>query len=236
MVVPVGNIHLSGSACFCTPSTCRNRGLYYTDCSCYISWLLHSSGLSEALSEIPVDPHPDVRPPAPRARSFHSFLSSINDNNNNPYWESVGRVQDISPGDIVSWSVPGIGDTTTGHVMVSIPSPTSGCAVERYNSTAYWVYVSDASSLRHDSDSRCVFNRDMDGSPTYECRRGVGRGRILVSVFEDQEAGTAKAFQFRLDSTPRYYHISIGRLRRNTEPKRRVVPLDILDQSINIYK
>jgi hypothetical protein len=162
-----------------------STGIYQTDCSCYISFLLHSlPGLKPHLAQIPPDTHPMVKPPAPRARSYFQFLESLK-YSPNQYWKSVQTLHEAKVGDVLGWVVPGNnGDRDTGHTMILINAREilkssnnglkglgyeSGSAASRrltvnssaspllkINETAYWVAVADASGLRHQLDTRCV--------------------------------------------------------------------------------
>ncbi|KAJ1553104.1 hypothetical protein HK405_008939 [Cladochytrium tenue] len=227
-------------------------GRYHTDCSCYLSFLMHccSPALRAAWHRVAADPAPEVRPPAPRAGNFFDLLAALpnydddgdrdvdggdaiglgaaSDAPRDPLWRRVERVRDLRPGDLVAWRVPGApGNADTGHVTVVIDRRDEGAdgagfpAITPLNSTAFLVSVADASALRHEDDSRCGIGGGGGGgggaatSPP-ACRAGVGRGRIVLAAREDD--GRPLAFQFRLDSTPRYYPIAMGRLRDRPLP------------------
>ncbi|KAJ3329292.1 hypothetical protein HDU76_008220 [Blyttiomyces sp. JEL0837] len=210
---------------------------YNTDCSCYISYLLHSATLIDHFNAVPKDYHQGVVPASPRAGGYFELCDGLRSREDREgLWEGVGKVEDLRAGDLVSWRIVdtdgGDGeerrpDADTGHVVVvgrlneqkygkhdqTVLMDTSidisdPKVVVPYNETAYWIHVIDASKLRHEEDSRCSKKTDEDDR--YECIQGVGRGKILVSVNDD---GSPKAFQFRLGSTPRYYPIAMARLK-----------------------
>ncbi|KAI9008425.1 hypothetical protein BC832DRAFT_424625 [Gaertneriomyces semiglobifer] len=207
-----------------------SRGIYHTDCSCLVSYLLYSSGLTKWLDGIPKDAEdPAVNPPMPRAKEYARFaisLATLPDHQAQDRWTSVARLWDIEEGDIIAWEIPNYPaqNKSTGHVLVvTNPSLVTWRSNQRMihpledgepriersvlvpvNATAAWVSVVDASSTRHQWDSRC------SGFPHHPCMRGVGQGFVLLSENAD---GRIQAFLFREDATPRYYPIGIARLK-----------------------
>ncbi|KAJ3180126.1 hypothetical protein HDU85_004129 [Gaertneriomyces sp. JEL0708] len=206
------------------------RGIYHTDCSCLVSYLLDSSGLTKWLDDIPKDAEDAaVNPPMPRAKEFARFaisLATLPDHQARARWTSVPRLWDIQEGDIIAWEIPNYQaqSKSTGHVLVvTNPSLVTWRSNQRMiyplddgeprieksalvpvNATAAWVSVVDASSTRHQWDSRC------SGFPHHPCARGVGHGFVLLSENAD---GHIQAFMFREDATPRYHPIGIARLK-----------------------
>ncbi|KAJ3414544.1 hypothetical protein HDV05_006458 [Chytridiales sp. JEL 0842] len=172
-----------------------SSGRYETDCSCYISFLLSSMHLYPQLHQIPLDTHPTVKPPAPRARSYFEFMDSLK-RKENEWWEAVDVLENARAGDVLGWIVPTTtGDTDTGHTMVLIEPKyvletrggwlgseqddfgkglRGGSPLLRINETAFLVGVADASGLRHENDSRCALVSDSEGgAPKYKCRHGT---------------------------------------------------------------
>ncbi|KAI9359974.1 hypothetical protein DFJ73DRAFT_757448 [Zopfochytrium polystomum] len=234
-------------------------GAFHTDCSCYLSYLLAGAtrdpSLLAAWAELPKDSARGVVPPSPRAGNYHRFLAGLakqprdgdDDGVRSSRWEAVATVAELRDGDLVSWAIPrpGGGDGSgdggggedpgwdTGHVLVVGGGGGVHGPLTRLNESAYLVSVIDASSTRHEADTRCTAVEEDDfeaedpadaeddsgalrrrhsrrGGARFECRMGVGRGRIVLAAGAD---GAPRAFQFRQDSTPRWYPIAMGRLR-----------------------
>lgn len=92
-------------------------------------------------------------------------------------WSRVGRVTDAAPGDVIAWLRPKeIRSPNTGHVAFLLAKPEPVSDVPH----AYLVRIADASSYRHDHDTR-------EGSD----RTGFGGGTILVMADPETDAPIA---------------------------------------------
>ncbi|TPX58061.1 hypothetical protein PhCBS80983_g03381 [Powellomyces hirtus] len=184
-------------------------GAFHTDCSCLVSYLLKSSGLSAHLEDVPRETNdPAVAPPMPRAKEYANFIAGLS-KSGTPRWNAIDDIWRLQHGDLVAWEIPNWKETnrSTGHVVVVVEPPSTSpfnATLIPVDSTSVWVSVLDASSVKHQWDSRCYI---------LPCRGGVGHG--YIRLFGDA-AGRPIAFQFHDEALVRHYSISIAR----TSPER----------------
>lgn len=135
----------------------EDSGIFVTDCSGLLTWLLRQE-LPTHLAAIPVKRGHS----RPLAVDFQqAFASKV------PGWRLIVRVQDAHPGDVLAWSHPDPQPgKSTGHVMII-----DGDAIPD-GEGLYAMAVIDSTSAPHDDDTRS----DTDG---------VGRGMIHLRVDAD---------------------------------------------------
>ncbi|KNC99418.1 uncharacterized protein SPPG_05659 [Spizellomyces punctatus DAOM BR117] len=170
------------------------RGTYHTDCSCFVSYLLYTTGLTAHLQDVPKERNDTaVDPPMPRAQDYANFIYGLN--STHPRWKRIHRVSDLIPGDLITWSIPSR-TTNTGHMMVVLADPIT----IPVSTNETWVHVADASSITHEWDSAC-----HDGV----CKRwGVGQGFVMLL----ERAGRIVGFKFRSGARERWWEVGVGRL------------------------
>lgn len=165
----------------------HDAGIYDTDCSGFLDDLLQQVAPA-ALAAIPVE----QGFPGPRAYLFERFFAALLANGDQPGWNSVARLADAQPGDILAWELePFDPESDTGHVVVIAAIPWQNA------DGSYSVPVDDASILRHDDDTR---------TPGVG---GIGAGTITVRV---DAAGAPSAFRFAAHDHFHTAPIAIGRL------------------------
>jgi hypothetical protein len=165
----------------------HDAGIYDTDCSGFIDDLLEQVAPT-ALAEVPVE----QGYAGPRAYLFERFFAALAQEGTDPGWTRVARLADAQPGDILAWSLePFTAESDTGHVVVIAGLPQLNAE------GTYTVPVIDASTLRHDDDTR---PRGTDG---------VGAGSITVAV---DASGAPTAFRFDVHDQFHTAPIAIGRV------------------------
>jgi hypothetical protein len=147
----------------------EQTGIFAFDCSGFVDYALSRSAPS-ALAALPRSPPKHMRP---RAEDFVKGVTS----GASP-WKSVGRVNDLEPGDIVAWIKPADSKSTnTGHVMVVNGAP------HTLGGSEWAIPIADSTAIRHgSSDSR---------TPTKAT--GIGQGTIVLVV---DAGGTATSFRW----------------------------------------
>lgn len=138
-------------------------GSYEFDCSGMVTWVLSRSapGAYGAIRRF-------VGERRPLARDFHRYIAAVRAKRPQWAWSRVERVSDAQPGDVIAWIKPDVVRSPyTGHVafIVERPSPV------RDQPGTYLVRIADASSYRHQDDTR-------EGTG----RTGFGFGTILVAA------------------------------------------------------
>ncbi|KAI8817674.1 uncharacterized protein EV422DRAFT_211601 [Fimicolochytrium jonesii] len=178
-------------------------GAFHTDCSCLLSYLLHSGGLDSQFEDIPKERgDARVRPVMPRAREFAGFLRGLladsGGEGKGGRWRAVEDMWDVRAGDLVAWEIPdwqGM-NKSTGHVVVVVPAESAldatredgrlGMQDREYDdrvirpvsATSMWVSVMDASGVAHEGDSRCA-------SPSHILTRETQEEMEMVTVLGD---------------------------------------------------
>ncbi|MEZ4233479.1 MAG: hypothetical protein R3B89_30155 [Polyangiaceae bacterium] len=135
------------------------RGIYHFDCSGMVHYVLgKASPLAREASRQGLAGRP-------LARDYYHVIARSPTQASRAGWRKIERVVDVQPGDIVAWLKPKVlrKSTNTGHVAFAVLPPV---AVPD-SPGAFLLRVADASSLRHDDDTR-------------EQRDGFGMGTILL--------------------------------------------------------
>ncbi|KAI9207676.1 uncharacterized protein BJ171DRAFT_578782 [Polychytrium aggregatum] len=184
------------------------HGIYRTDCSCLISYILNAAPASQPGSlalyfeDVPKDDSPTVAPPMPRAGQYVGFFQTLlRQRQAHSRWKAVASVLDIQRGDLIGWSIPSRGSPSdTGHIVVAMTS-SQPSDVMQSSYPSVWLQVFDASQSRHEDDTRC---------DSRSCHPGLGTGSILL--FYDPVDGSPVAFKFHAQATFRDYPIAMARL------------------------
>lgn len=145
----------------------RDEGVYRWDCSGMVAWMLRKAAPAarKALDK-----------GRPVARDFYRHIRRAPTRRAKNGWRRLAHIDDVRPGDVFAWQrPPGFASKSTGHV---------GFAVEPAEPVpeipgAYTLRILDATSLRHDKDTR-----PPDGEG------GFGEGTILFTT-NDNGVGTA---------------------------------------------
>jgi hypothetical protein len=147
-------------------------GVYDFDCSGMVAWVLSRSapGAYQALRR-------GVGDRRMVARDFYRHIASVRPAHPHWAWSRVERVAEAEPGDVIAWIKPEIVRSAyTGHVAFIVDRP----APVREQPGMYLVRIADASSYRHQDDSR-------EGTG----RTGFGFGTILVTADPTSDAPLA---------------------------------------------
>jgi hypothetical protein len=155
-----------------------------------------------ALSRVAPDALAAVRATAarrPRSSEFVAFLEHIPAGGSQGRWQRVGRVQDLTPGDVVVWLKPTDSrSTNTGHTMIvhGMPSP------DPEHAGAFVVPVADSTEGPHGpGDSRVAAHRT-----------GLGQGEIVL-VADGSGAPVGYRWSRSRSSREKATVIALGRLR-----------------------
>ena len=161
--------------------------VYDLDCSGFVDYLLARVDLA-ALAELRA-----ASVKRPLAKHFVQFLSAGPARSS---WQRVTRIEDLTPGDIVTWDKPeDVVSTNTGHVMIVSASP------EHRKESLWAVPIIDSSAAPHgNGDAR---KRSQ--------ATGVGRGVVLL---EADASGAPIAYHWsELRSSRRHAtRIALGRV------------------------
>lgn len=174
-------------------SAMDGRAMHFdTDCSCWAGYVLDSF-YPAAFALLPNDT--TVTPAVPRAQNFYDFLAAPS----GP-WSNVGDIRTVVPGDVIAYRLPP-GSTDTGHVMFAVQDDANPITVP-YDGRddAVWVWVADASTVKHQNDTRCA-----------DCQFQTGLGRGYVA-FSFDATGRPSEFQFCDTCSWHSAKITAGRL------------------------
>ncbi|MCW7754377.1 hypothetical protein OOT00_10310 [Desulfobotulus sp. H1] len=167
-----------------------NQGKFHVDCSYWVGKILERLDTSTPDPERPSPYFNDFpkssrtgAPVRPRAKDYYDRIIAIRDGAESRYWSSVGHIRDALPGDLIAYKDTD-GDVTgnTGHVMIIYSTP------RRISDDSYEVYIADATSSPHGSDTR---NREGDYAAIFNYRAlpnskgrpsGVGIGKMVFST------------------------------------------------------
>ena len=162
----------------------RSEGHYAWDCSAMVTWILKRTAPT-ALAAIDKD--------RPVAVSYVRIIKKAPTRRSREGWRRVPHIDDVRPGDVFAWKrPPGFPSKNTGHVgfVLDVPKPLP------HNPSAYKVRIADASSYRHEDDSRAPGGEG-----------GYGTGTILF-LTDGHGQGIAYGWygnETRLIETPIYF-------------------------------
>lgn len=165
-------------------------GIYQTDCSGFIAFLLRKVSPTH-LDALPVA---DGRK-KPRAVEYYEFIRTqprIEDASPTG-WIRVPSLVDAQPGDILAWRyveiTPG---RNTGHVLIVAAAPV------RLEDGVFRVEVMDSTATPHDDDTR----KSNPGG-------GIGKGSMLFKVNAE---GQTIAYQRAAGKPFHYSRVELGRM------------------------
>jgi hypothetical protein len=162
----------------------RAEGYYAWDCSAMVSWVLKRSAPG-ALTTLDRD--------RPVAVTYVRTIKKSPTRRARNGWRRIAHIEDVKPGDIFAWKrPPGFPSKNTGHVGFVLGAPEQ----LPHFPEAYKVRIADASSYRHEDDSR---------TPGGE--GGYGTGTILF-LTDGEGQGIAYGWygnETRLIETPIYF-------------------------------
>lgn len=166
-----------------------------TDCSCWCNYVI-GSYFPSAFDLITNDT--TVKPSVPRAKQYYQYLAA--QGADGTPWANVADIRTVKHGDVVAYALPA-GSTDTGHVMFAIDDGSTPMTLPYSGRTdAIWVYVADASTVKHKEDTRC---------PSCQFQTGLGRGYMAFSFDAN---GAPQQFQFCDTCNWHAAQISAGRL------------------------
>lgn len=166
-----------------------HTGLYLTDCSCFINYLLYYVATKHYKEVYDAYGDRSIRPPVPRAHNYWAFFKALQSGAiHSKRWRRVTNIATLRPGDLLAWSLVDSRNQRilpteqlaedTGHVMIvaAVPQPAED--------GSYLVPVYDSSSVSH---------FDFNSTKKKVNRDGVGEGRIKIFVNGE---GTPTGYQF----------------------------------------
>lgn len=145
----------------------RKDGVYLWDCSGMVAWMLKKTAprARKALDK-----------GRPVAADFYRHIRKAPRNRAKNGWQRLEHIEDVRPGDVFAWKrPPDFPSKSTGHVGFAVEPPRE---LEKLPGV-YTLRILDATSLRHDKDTR---PKGGDG--------GWGEGTILF-VTDGNGHGTA---------------------------------------------
>ncbi|MEM6989620.1 MAG: hypothetical protein AAF721_03960 [Myxococcota bacterium] len=168
----------------------RREGVFLWDCSGMVAWMLRRAAPAarKALDK-----------GRPVARDFYRHIRRAPTKRAKNGWKRLAHIEDVQPGDVFAWQrPPNFPSKSTGHVGFAVERPRP---VEEWPG-AYTLRILDATSLRHDDDTR---PRGGDG--------GWGEGTILFMT-DGAGHGTAYGWFGRRSRGVIETEIVFGRLTR----------------------
>ena len=120
----------------------RDEGIYKWDCSGMTAWMLRRAApvARKALDK-----------GRPVARDFYRHIRRQPTRRASDGWKRIKHIEDVRPGDVFAWQrPPNFNSRSTGHVGFAVAAPRP---VPEWPG-AYTLRILDATSLRHDRDTR----------------------------------------------------------------------------------
>jgi cell wall-associated NlpC family hydrolase len=138
------------------------KGVYKIDCSGLVNRLVQTT-CPKAYQEITGARHT----PRPTTLDYYSFLGSIPHGATHANWQSIDKVKQLKPGDILVYRFPGKPQSAPGHMMVVVeaPKPVANKA------GVYYVRVADSANSGHTNDTRKKHTS------------GVGIGSLMLKTY-----------------------------------------------------
>ena len=161
----------------------HTAGIYDTDCSGFVDDLLQQVA-PDAYAAVPAEQGFS----GPRAYMFERFFAALPADGELDGWQAVLQLPDAQPGDVLAWELePLTPDHDTGHVLVIAAAPQPNA------DGTFSVGVSDASTIRHQDDSRAPGTN------------GIGSGTITFRV-----NGDGVPTEFRFDTHDHFHSVPIA--------------------------
>lgn len=174
-----------------------------SDCSCFVGYLINGVNPTY-LSEIGTKTNTKGVISANVFQKFFSGLLTGTYKSTN--WAPVKDLRQVKQGDVLAWSLPP-GSKDTGHVMVVVNGPGSNSAVfssagtssPSTTSTANYIYVADASDIKHINENgpRSTSAACASSPANQAGHTGVGSGQIIINT---DEKGNSISFQINQKS------------------------------------
>lgn len=156
-----------------------------TDCSGFISYLLHTVAPRHYRAVRQCQPSADY----PQAKTWARFFGTLSDNQPSQGWLRIARYDELRPGDVIAWAkarkaTDHAGGGNTGHVMMvaGLPEKPQRELIDGRPVLYVSVPVIDSSSVYHFPPERLPPNAHQEN------RNGLGVGNVRIVLSESGDA------------------------------------------------
>lgn len=145
----------------------------HTDCSGFISYVVHSIGPRHYAVVRELEPNASY----PQAKVWASFFNTLDPIQPTNGWLGISNWRNLKPGDFVAWKEGSTESTNTGHVMIVLDQPSQ---IREENGYRYIeIPVIDSSSVYHFAPEQLPPNAHQSH------RDGLGKGSIRLILSTD---------------------------------------------------